>query len=157
MILTSAYFNVTLSLMEYTAGRREHHADPMPEDRLMSIECDGDYYYIVHFIQMLSNEFSKHKPQELSNWAAFTKITAISPQAHIQHWEEYLKVNLADEANSRLQYMQSQVNTASNKGINTIEAERLIKKMGTAIDHNDFPQAMDIARMIEPVLEGVTS
>jgi hypothetical protein len=158
LVFSSAYFNVTLTLMEYTKTvKMEGEEPPGPDERMMSIECDGDYYYIVHFIQSFYSDFTKKRPNELSNWAAFTKLTAISPQAHLQHWEEYLKVNLADEANSRLQYMQSQVTTAKNRGINTMEAEQLIRKMATAIKHSNFPQAMDIARMIEPVLEGVTT
>jgi len=158
LVFSSAYFNVTMTMMEYARTKKDAKAEPpVAEEKMMSLECDGDYYYIVHFVQEFFSEFKQRKPTELGNWAAFTKLTAISPQAHLQHWEEYLKVNLVDEANSRLQYMESQVTSAKNRGINTMEAEQLIRKMDVAIKSEDFPQAMDIARMIEPVLEGVTT
>lgn len=157
LVIRSAYFNVTLNLMEYSKSSSSEGEGGSAEGKLVSVECDGDYFYIVHFIQQFHHSFTEKKPDELSNWAAFTKITAISPPDHLSHWEEYLKVNLGDEARQRLQYMESKVSEARNRGVNTSEADQMIMDMDKAIEKKDYPQSLDIARMIETVLEGATT
>ena len=157
--INSAYFIILLSLMEYSKIKQpspDGETDP-PENKLIAIECDGDYYYLVQFIQDFFNMYPKKKPNELANWAAFSKITAISPPDHLKHWVDYLKVNLGDEAAQRVQVLKGNVTQAKNRGVNTMEVDRLIKDMESAIAAKAYPKSMDVGRAIETVLEGATS
>ena len=48
MVISSAYFNVTLTLMEYSKIKQptqDGESEP-PDNKFFSMECDGDYYYI---------------------------------------------------------------------------------------------------------------
>ncbi len=149
----SSYFAVNIKAKVY----RELEDTSYPAlNKIIALECDGDYYSIVLFLQGVHGLYSKKKPDEISDFKAFTTLTAISKQDHQALWQEYTAKDLKSETEERLRYLEGMITKAANRGVNVHDASEMVGKMKAAINHMEFNVAMDLARMIETYIEGAT-